>query len=82
MTAAAMELNMNEMEKVNGGANLFGCMIAAILGAGKGALTSGAVGMGVAGPPGAVVGAVVGALAEGTVVAYATVVMDERNNKQ
>ena len=81
MPAGTMELNMNEMEMVNGG-NLFGCMIAAIVGAGKGALTGGAAGMVVAGPPGAVVGAVVGALAEGTAVAYFTVGMDERNKKK
>ena len=58
MTAGTMELNMNEMEMVNGGRSLFGCMIASILGAGKGALTGGAAGMVIAGPPGAVVGAV------------------------
>ena len=78
MTAGTMELNMNEMEMVNGGRSLFGCMIASILGAGKGALTGGAAGMVIAGPP----GAVVGALAEGTVVAYITVGLDEQNNQQ
>ncbi len=82
MTAAMTELNMEQMETVNGGVNLFGCAIAAIIGAGKGALTGGAIGMAAGGPPGCVIGAVVGALAEGTVVAYATVTMSERNENR
>ena len=53
-----MELNMNEMELVNGGVNIFGAITGAVLGGLGGAALGGTFG----GIPGAVVGGVAGAV--------------------
>ena len=53
-----MELNMNEMELVNGGVNIFGAITGAVLGGLGGAALGGTFGS----IPGAVVGGVAGAV--------------------
>ena len=75
-----LELNMDEMEMVNGGGIAAG-LIGMVFGAAKGALTGGAAGMCVGGPAGAVIGAVGGAFVWGTVAGCGAYVIDERNSK-
>ena len=81
MDTNIMELNMNEMEMVNGGSPLVAGIIGAVFGAGKGALAGGTAGMCIGGPAGLVIGAVTGGLVGGAVLGYSAAVLDERNGK-
>ncbi len=58
MNSNMMELNMNEMELVNGGINIFGAVIGGVVGGLGGAALGGTFG----GIPGAVVGGIAGAV--------------------
>ena len=64
MNTGIIELNMNELEKVNGGFNPLRALKGALIGAGAGAVAGAAagafIGAGVGAAPGAVVGVVVG----------------------
>ena len=81
MTANRMELNIEELQQVNGGFSPVACVLGTLFGAAKGALAGGALGL-AAGPAGAVAGAFIGGIAGGAAEGYACAFMDEKGGKK